>query len=187
LFFKIRYNLCGIWIHRNNICALHACFSKSSLGLFTPKTLLYSCQWTETCKLKFKVGALNFLSVYTFLWCSLFPLIEERLRGKTEKAKVLLYTEKEHEKYTKTEMHESFSTSGSRPSDHCGFKTDAQSLPSLFDSSDLLETVYIFHIKDAPSLCKGIRGRRTWQRSEGWVRCYVKKWFWKISSYLLNN
>ncbi|KAJ7002804.1 hypothetical protein NC653_008119 [Populus alba x Populus x berolinensis] len=34
-------------------------------------------------------------------------------------------------------MHESFSTSGSRPSDHCGFKTDAQSLPSLFHSSDL--------------------------------------------------
>ncbi|KAJ6932275.1 hypothetical protein NC651_007869 [Populus alba x Populus x berolinensis] len=33
-------------------------------------------------------------------------------------------------------MHESFSTSGSRPSDHCGFKTDAQSSPSLFDSSD---------------------------------------------------
>ncbi|KAJ6932285.1 hypothetical protein NC651_007878 [Populus alba x Populus x berolinensis] len=44
--------------------------------------------------------------------------------------------EKEHEKYTKTEMHESFSTSGSRPSDHCGFKTDARSSPSLFDSSD---------------------------------------------------
>ncbi|KAJ6857685.1 hypothetical protein NC651_039182 [Populus alba x Populus x berolinensis] len=39
-------------------------------------------------------------------------------------------------------MHESFSTSGSRPSDHCGFKTDAQSLPSLFDSSDLLEIAY---------------------------------------------
>ncbi|KAJ6932345.1 hypothetical protein NC651_007928 [Populus alba x Populus x berolinensis] len=58
------------------------------------------------------------------------------VRGKTEKAKVLLYSEKEHEKYTKTEMHESFSTSGSRPSDHCGFKTDAQSSPSLFDSSD---------------------------------------------------
>jgi hypothetical protein len=52
-------------------------------------------------------------------------LIEERLRGKTEKAKVMLYSEKEHEKHTKTEMHESFSTSGSRPSDHCGFKTDA--------------------------------------------------------------
>jgi len=39
-------------------------------------------------------------------------------------------------------MHESFSTSSSRPSDHCGFKTDAQSLPSLLDSPDLLETVY---------------------------------------------
>jgi hypothetical protein len=64
-------------------------------------------------------------------------LIEERPRGKTEKAKVLLYSEKEHEKYTKTEMHESFPTSGSRSSDHCGFKIDAQSLPSLFDSSDL--------------------------------------------------
>jgi len=64
-------------------------------------------------------------------------LIEERLRGKTEKAKVLLYSEKEHEKHTKTEMHESFPTSGSRPSDHCGFKSDAQSSPSLFDSSDL--------------------------------------------------
>ena len=103
---------------------------------------MYICQWPETCKLKFKVWALNFLSVYTFLWCFLFPLIEERLKGKTEEAKILLYSEKEHEKYTKTEMHESFSTSGSRPSDHCGFKTDAQSLPSLFDSSDLLETVY---------------------------------------------
>jgi len=65
-------------------------------------------------------------------------LIEESLKGKTEEAKVLLYSEKEHEKYTKTEMHESFSTSGSRPSDHCGFKTDAQPLPSLFDSSDLV-------------------------------------------------
>jgi hypothetical protein len=64
-------------------------------------------------------------------------LIEERLRGKTEKAKVLLYSEKEHEKHNEAEMHESFSTSGSRPSDHCGFKTDAQSSPSLFDSSDL--------------------------------------------------
>jgi hypothetical protein len=79
------------------------------------------------------VGALNFLSVYTFLWCSLFPLIEERLRGKTEKAKVMLYSEKEHEKHTKTEMHESFSTSGSRPSDHCGFKTDAQSFLIIDD------------------------------------------------------
>jgi hypothetical protein len=40
-------------------------------------------------------------------------LIEERLiTGKTEKAKVLLYSEKEHEKYTEAEMHESFSTSG---------------------------------------------------------------------------
>jgi len=48
-----------------------------------------------------------------------------------------LYSEKEHEKHTKPEMHESFSTSDSRPSDHCGFKTDAQSSPSLFDSSDL--------------------------------------------------
>jgi hypothetical protein len=73
-----------------------------------------------------------------FLVSFLFPFIEERLRGKTEKAKVLLlYSEKEHQKYTKTEMHESFPTSGSRPSDHCGFKSDAQSLPSLFDSSDL--------------------------------------------------
>ncbi|KAJ6932219.1 hypothetical protein NC651_007818 [Populus alba x Populus x berolinensis] len=50
------------------------------------------------------------MSVYTFLWCFLFPLIEERLRGKPEKAKVLLYSEKEHEKYTEAEMHESFST-----------------------------------------------------------------------------
>ncbi|KAJ6932254.1 hypothetical protein NC651_007850 [Populus alba x Populus x berolinensis] len=49
----------------------------------------------------------------------------------------MLYSEKEHEKHTKPEMHESFSTSGSRPLDHCGFKTDAQSSPSLFDSSDL--------------------------------------------------
>jgi hypothetical protein len=145
--------------------------------------LMHSCQWPETCKLKFKVWALNFLSVYTFPWCFLFPLIEERLRGKTEKAKVLLYSEKEHDqKYSKTEMHESFSTSGSRPSDLCGFKTDAQSLPSLFDSSDLLETIY-----SGESLCKGKRGRWTWQRAEGWVRCYVKKWFWKISSYVLNN
>jgi len=60
-------------------------------------------------------------------------LIEERLRGKTEKAKVMLYSEKEHEKHTKTEMHESFSTSGSRPSDHCGFKTDAQSFLIIDD------------------------------------------------------
>ncbi|KAJ6857656.1 hypothetical protein NC651_039166 [Populus alba x Populus x berolinensis] len=58
-------------------------------------------------------------------------------------------------------MHESFSTSGSRPSDYCGFKTDAQSLPSLFDSSGPFGNC-IFHIKDAPgaSLSKGIRGRR---------------------------
>ncbi|KAJ6932256.1 hypothetical protein NC651_007851 [Populus alba x Populus x berolinensis] len=33
-----------------------------------------------------------------------------RLRRKTEKAKVLLYSENEHEKYTEAEMHESFST-----------------------------------------------------------------------------
>ena len=62
---------------------------------------MYSYQWPETCKLKFKVWALNFLSVYTFLWCFLFPLIEEHLKRKTEEAKVLLYSEKEHEKYKK--------------------------------------------------------------------------------------
>jgi hypothetical protein len=84
-------------------------------------------------------------------------LIEERLRGKTEKAKVLLYSEKEHEKYRETEMHESFSTSGSRPSDHCGFKTNAQSSPSLFDSSNLEETVYEMLQSDG-GLDKGLRG-----------------------------
>ena len=123
--------------------------------------LMYSCQWPETCKLKFKVWALNFLSVYTFLWCFLFPLIEERPRVKTEKAKVLLYSEKEHEKYTEAEMHESFSTSSCRPSDHCGFKIDAQSFPSLFDSSDLLETVH--------SGGKSVQGQKgTVDLTKGW-------------------
>ena len=144
--------------------------------------LLYSCQWPETCKLKFKVWAFNFLSVYTFLWCSLFPLIEERLRGKTQKAKVMLYSEKEHDqKYTKTEMNESFSTSAlvhriivvSRPMpNHCPLCSIPQTFWKLYIPGE--------------SLCKGKRGRWTWQRAEGWVRCYVKKWFWKISSYVLN-
>ncbi|KAJ6932253.1 hypothetical protein NC651_007850 [Populus alba x Populus x berolinensis] len=83
-------------------------------------------------QIKIQSVSIEFLSV-------LFPLshLLKSVRGKTEKSKVMLYSEKEHEKHTKPEMHESFSTSGSRPLDHCGFKTDAQSSPSLFDSSDL--------------------------------------------------
>ena len=139
--------------------------------------LMYSYQRPEICKLKFKVWALNFLSVYTFLWCFLFPLIEKRLKGKNEEAKVLLYSEKEHEKYTKTEMHDwcpiiALFVRFLRPFGNC-----------------------IFHIKDAPSFriepgdksVQGHKGTEDLTRAEGWVRCYVKKWFWRISSYLLNN
>jgi len=48
LLFKIKYNLCGIWIHRNNICVPHACFSKSSLRFFTPKNLFFNYVFTKT-------------------------------------------------------------------------------------------------------------------------------------------
>jgi hypothetical protein len=97
-----------------------------------------------TWNMQIKIQSVSIEFLVSLHLSVVFPLsIDWRAsKRKNWKAKVLLYSEKEHEKYTKTEMHESFSTSGSLPLDHCGFKTDAQSLPSLFDSSDLLETVY---------------------------------------------
>jgi hypothetical protein len=51
---------------------------------------------------------------------AIYGVYSSRWQKNILKAEVLLHSEKEHEKYTTTEMHESFSTSGSRPSDHCG-------------------------------------------------------------------